>query len=128
MDTNIPFPRALGAYLLAVSCAALVFFLGNVLISSRFSLAVLALDWIMAFVAALLPYAAGVAYAIYRGIRSSRYFLGGAVATALAFAPLLAVTLRFELFLKQLPVLAAAGLAGGAACWLCVQSKSTISV
>lgn len=109
MDQFISLPRALGAYLAAVSSAALVFIL------PRFAPTTLVLAWIMAFVAALLPYAAGIAYANWRGIRSWRYFLGGGAATAMLYAPLLAALHRPVQFLGLLPWLALAGVAAGAA-------------
>lgn len=117
MDTFISLPRALGAYVAAVSMAALLFIL------PRFDPATLVLAWIMAFVAALLPYAAGIAFANWRGIRSRRYFLIGGVATAMLFAPLLAVLHRPAHFFGLLPWLALAGLGAGAvAAWLVLKS------
>lgn len=110
MNTFISLPRALGAYLAAVSCAALVFTL------PRFTPSTLVLAWLMAFVAALLPYAAGIAYANWRGIRSWRYFLAGGVGTALLYAPLLAVIHRPAHFFGLLPWLVFAGLGAGATC------------
>ena len=108
MDNFISLPRALGAYLAAVSIAALLFTL------PRFTPATLVLAWILAFVAALLPYAAGIAYANWRGIRSWRFFLGGGAATALLYAPLLAAIHRPAHFFGLLPWLLLSGLAAGA--------------
>lgn len=109
MDTFISLPRAVGAYLAAVSVAALLFTL------PRFTPATLVLAWILAFVAALLPYAAGIAYANWRGIRRWRYFAGGGTATALLYAPLLAAIHRPAHFFGLLPWLVLSGLAAGTA-------------
>lgn len=118
MDTHISLARALGAYLAAVSAASLVFIL------PRFAPDTLVLAWIMAFTAALPPYAAGIAYANWRGIRSRRYFLAGGTATALLYAPLLAAVHRPAHFFSLLPWLVSAGLAAGAAAgWLVLQSR-----
>lgn len=117
MDNFISLPRALGAYLAAVSIAALLFTL------PRFTPATLVLAWLLAFVAALLPYAAGIAYANWRAIRSWRYFLGGGMATALLYAPLLAAIHRPAHFFGLLPWLLLSGLAAGAvARWLVIKS------
>ncbi|MYN00910.1 hypothetical protein GTP41_02240 [Pseudoduganella sp. DS3] len=117
MDNYISLPRALCAYLAAVTIAALVFVL------PRFTPATLVLAWILAFVAALLPYAAGIAYANWRGIRSWRYFVGGGAATTLLYAPLLAAIHRPAHFFGLLPWLVLSGLAAGTvARWLVIQS------
>lgn len=118
MDTFISLPRALGAYLAAVSAASLTFTL------QRFTVATLVLAWIMAFVAALLPYAAGIAYANWRGIRNRSFFIAGGMVTALMYAPLLAVLHRLAHFLWLLPWLAVAGLSAGTACWLVLKSPA----
>lgn len=113
---DISLPRALGAYFAAVSAATLVFTL------PRFTPFTLLLAWLMAFGAALLPYAAGIAYANWRGIRSWRYFLGGGVGTALLYALPLAMIHRPAHLLKLLPWLVLAGCAAAAACWRVLKS------
>ncbi len=130
MDTSTSLQRVTYAYLLAVSCATVTFVFGNELWdlaahgdrTFRFPLATLVLAWIMAFGAALLPYAAGMALACRRGIRSARYFIGGATATALAYLPLLACAYAPRHLLRLAPMLALAGLAAGAACWRVLKS------
>jgi hypothetical protein len=122
--------RLVCAYLLAVTCATATFVGGNELWSFvtagdrtfRFPLATLILAWIMAFAVSVLPYAAGVALAIRRGIRHPRYFIGGAIATALATLPLLACAYAPRHLLRLAPMLALAGLAAGAACSLVLKS------
>lgn len=132
MDTNTSLERITYAYLLAVSSATLTFVTGNELwdffangdATIRFPLATLLLAWIMAFTASLLPYAAGIALAIRCGFGSARYFIGGAVATALAWLPLLACAYSPQHLLRLGPMLALAGLTAGSACWLCL-TKTT---
>jgi len=130
MDTNTPFERVTYAYLLAVSCATVTFVCGNELwdfcangdARFRFPLATLLLAWFMAFMASLLPYGAGICLAIQRRIRSPRYFIGGAVVTALAWLPLLACAYAPRHLLRLAPMLALAGLAAGTSCWLVLKS------
>jgi len=129
MDTNTPLERVTYAYLLAVSSATLTFVSGNELwdffvngdATLRFPLATLVLAWIMAFAASLLPYAAAIALAINRGFDGPRYVIGGAVATALAWLPLLACAYAPRHMLRLGPMLALAGLAAGSSCWLCLR-------
>lgn len=130
MDTNTSLERVTCAYLLAVSCATATFVCGNELwdffangdTTVRFPLATLALAWIMAFAAAILPYAAGIALAVRRGFGRPRFFIGGAIATALAWLPLLACAWQPRHLLRLGPMLALAGLAAGSACWLVLKS------
>ncbi len=130
MDTNTSLERVTYAYLLAVSCATVTFVSGNELwdffvqgdSTIRFPLATLALAWIMAFAAAILPFAAGITLAIRRGFGRPRFFIGGAVATALAWLPLLACAYSPRHLLRLAPMLALAGLAAGSACWLVLKS------
>ena len=130
MHTDTFLRRAMAAYPVAVSCAAATFVTGNELWDFavhgdrlvRFPLATLALAWIMAFGAALLPYAAGIALALRRRIHAPRYFIGGAVATALACLPLLACAYAPRHLLRLAPMLALAGLAAGTACWRVLKS------
>jgi len=126
MNTNTSLERVTCAYLLAVSCATATFVSGNELwdfvvhgdATLRFPLATLVLAWIMAFVASLLPYAAAVALAIRFGFDGPRYFVGGAVATALACVPLLAYAYSPHHLLRLGPMLVLAGLAAGSSCWI----------
>jgi len=135
MDTNTPLERVTYAYLLAVSSATLTFVSGNELwdffvngdATLRFPLATLVLAWIMAFAASLLPYAAAIALAIHRGFRGPRYFIGGAVATALAWLPLLACAYAPRHMLRLGPMLALAGLAAGSASWLCLRKAVPVA-
>lgn len=130
MDTSTSIERAAYAYLLAVSCATVTFVGGNELwffvaagdSTFRFPLATLALAWVMAFSAALLPYGAGIALAMRRpGCgRRPAFFIGGAVATALAWLPLLVCAYAPRHLLRLAPMLALAGLAAGVACWCCL--------
>lgn len=132
MDTNTSLERVTYAYLLAVSCATLTFVTGNELwdffangdATVRFPLATLVLAWIMAFVASLLPYAAAIAVATRCGFGSARYFIGGAIATALACLPLLACAYSPRHLLRLGPMLALAGLTAGCACWLCLRKAA----
>ncbi|MTW10218.1 hypothetical protein GM658_06340 [Pseudoduganella eburnea] len=78
--------------------------------------------WIMAFAASLPPFAVSIALAIRRGYGSARYFMGGAVATALAWLPFLACAYAPRHLLRLGPMLALAGLAAGGACWLVLKS------
>jgi len=130
MDTNTSLERVTYAYLLAVSCATVTFVSGNELwdffvngdSTIRFPLATLALAWIMAFVASLLPYAAAIALALRRSFGRPRFFIGGAVATALAWLPLLACAYSPRHLVRLAPMLVLAGLAAGSACWLVLKS------
>jgi hypothetical protein len=130
MDTQPSLERITYAYLLAVSCATVTFVCGNELwgffansdAPLRFPLATLVLAWIMAFTASLLPYAAAIALAIRRGFGGPRYFIVGAVATALAWLPLLACAYAPRHLLRLGPMLSLAGLAAGSACWLVLKS------
>lgn len=125
MNTSTSFQRISCAYLLAVSCATVAFVSGNELwdffangdLTFRFPLATLLLAWIMAFIGAFMPYAAGMILAIQRKIRSAYYFVGGAVLTALAFLPLLACAYSSRHLVRLAPMLTLAGLAAGAACY-----------
>lgn len=129
MDTNTSLERITYAYLLAVSCATATFVFGNELweflansdATFRFPLATLMLAWIMAFLASLLPYAAGVALALQRGSGGRRYFIVGAVGTALAWLPLLACAYPPHHLVRLAPMLSIAGLAAGSACWFCLR-------
>ncbi|WP_229416789.1 hypothetical protein [Massilia eburnea] len=130
MNTNTSLERVTYAYLLAVSCATVTFVSGNELwdfftngdAHIRFPLATLVLAWIMAFAASLPPFAVSIALAIRRGYGSARYFMGGAVATALAWLPFLACAYAPRHLLRLGPMLALAGLAAGGACWLVLKS------
>jgi len=129
MNTNTPLERVTYAYLLAVSCATATFVSGNELwdffasgdAALRFPLATLVLAWIMAFVISVLPFAASIALAIRYGFGSARYFIGGAVATALACVPLLACAYSPHHLLRLVPTLVLAGVAAGSSCWLCLR-------
>jgi hypothetical protein len=122
--------RLVCAYLLAVTCATATFVGGNELWSFvaagdrtfRFPVATLILAWIMAFAASILPFAAGMALAVRRGIWRRRYFIGGALGTALAVLPLLACAYAPHHLLRLGPMLALAGVAAGSACWLVLKS------
>jgi hypothetical protein len=117
-------------HLLAVSCAAVTFVFGNELWdyvvngdkTFRFPLATLALAWVMAFAASVLPYAGAMTLAVRRGIRSPGFFIGGAVLTALAFLPLLACAYSPRHLVRLAPMLFVAGLAAGVACWRVLKS------
>lgn len=130
MDTDTSLERVTYAYLLAVSCATLTFVTGNELwdfftngdATIRFPLATLVLAWIMAFAASLLPFAAGIATAMRWRLGGPRYFIGGAVATALAWLPPLACAYSSRHLVRLTPMLALAGLAAGTACWLVLKS------
>jgi len=131
MNTNTPLERVTYAYLLAVSCATVTFVSGNELwdffangdATLRFPLATLVLAWIMAFTISLLPFAAAIALAIRYGIGGARYFVGGAVITALACVPLLACAYSPHHLLRLIPMLIVAGLSAGSSCWLVLKSK-----
>jgi len=132
MNANTPLERVTYAYLLAVTCATLTFVTGNETwdlfangdATLRFPLATLVLAWILAFVASLLPYAASIALAIRYGFGGARYFIGGAVATALAWLPLLACAYAPYHLLRLGPMLLLAGCAAGTACWLCLREAA----
>jgi hypothetical protein len=130
MDTSTSLQRVMYAHLLAVSCAAATFVFGNELWdyvvngdkTFRFPLATLALAWVMAFAASVLPYAGAMTLAVRRGIRSPGFFIGGAVLTALAFLPLLACAYSPRHLVRLAPMLFVAGLAAGVACWRVLKS------
>lgn len=130
MNTKTSLERKICAYLLAVTCATVTFVSGNELwdffahgdATLRFPLATLVLAWIMAFTASLLPFAAAIALAVRRGFGGPRYFIGGAVATALAWLPFLACAYSPHHLPRLGPMLALAGLAAGTACWLVLKS------
>lgn len=132
MDTEPPIERVTYAYLLAVSCATVTFVSGNELwdffangdATLRFPLGTLVLAWIMAFVISLLPFTASIALAIRYGFGRARFFIGGAVATALACLPLLACAYAPHHLLRLGPMLVLAGLAAGSACWLCLRNAA----
>ncbi|WP_028101912.1 hypothetical protein [Pseudoduganella violaceinigra] len=133
MDTSTSLERVTYAYLLALTCSATTFVFGNELwdyaangdTTFRFPLATLVLAWIMAFAASVLPFAAGMTLAARRSIRSPLYFIGGAVATALALLPLLACAYSQRHLLRLAPMLTLAGLAAGSVCWLCLGRPRT---
>jgi hypothetical protein len=131
MTTPPSLQRATCAYLLALTCAATSFVCGNELWdffvngdrTFRFPLATLVLAWLMAFAVTILPYAAAMTLAVRRNIRNPRYFIGGAVATALALLPLLACAYTPRHLLRLAPMLLLAGLIAGTACWLVLKSR-----
>ena len=130
MNISTSMQRVMYAHILAVSCAALTFVFGNELWdfvvngdkTFRFPLATLVLAWVMAFAASVFPYAGAMTLAVRRNIRSPRFFIGGAVLTALAFLPLLACAYSPRHLVRLGPMLFLAGLAAGCACWLVLKS------
>jgi len=132
MNISTSTQRVMYAHLLAVSCAAVTFVIGNELWdfavngdkTFRFPLATLVLAWVMAFAASVLPYAGAMTLAVRRGIRSPCFFIGGAVFTAMAFLPLLACAYAPRHLVRLGPMLFFAGLAAGSACWLVLKSAN----
>lgn len=156
--TNRPaliFSRVIVAYLLAVTAAALVFVLSLILpeiinilggtgfesstsfdIRTKFqhlafmTALLFVIGWIFSFIVALIPFAIGITIARRLKIEHWRYFVIGAIFTAIGLEPLFIAIPNLginvlepepsfaEQFLHGLPYFLAAGTAGGVSCFM----------